>query len=207
MHGSTILVRPEQALPGRTTPLWVGNHYLSGHPLTGPYPVGLQRAYFAMGCFWGAERLFWQQDGVWLTAVGYQGGYTPNPHYEEVCSGMTGHAESVLVVFDPERIGYRQLLQLFWEQHDPAQGMRQKNDVGTQYRSAIFTCDDEQQRFAADSLQRYQQAMADAGDERAITTSIEPAPPFYFAEDEHQQYLAKHPNGYCSLGGIGVCLP
>ncbi len=207
MHGNRILVRPEQALPGRTTPRQVGVHLVNGRPLAGPYPAGLQRAYFAMGCFWGAERLFWQQPGVWVTAVGYQGGYTPNPHYDEVCSGMTGHAEAVLVVFDPERIGYRQLLRLFWEQHDPAQGMRQKNDVGTQYRSMIFTCDDQQQRLASHSLQNYQRAMAAAGDPRTITTGIVPAPPFYFAETEHQQYLASHPHGYCNLGGTGICLP
>ena len=164
-------------------------------------------AYFAMGCFWGVERLFWQQPGVVVTAAGYQGGYTPNPSYQEVCTGQTGHAESVLVVFDPAQISYADLLKLFWEQHDPAQGMRQGGDIGTQYRSVLFTTSAQQQAAAEASLQAFSSAMQQAGDARAITTQVLPAPTFYYAESYHQQYLARNPDGYCGLGGIGVCLP
>jgi peptide-methionine (S)-S-oxide reductase len=164
-------------------------------------------AYFAMGCYWGVERLFWQLPGVYSTAAGYCGGFTPNPTYQEVCTGKTGHAESVRVVFDPKIISYNDLLQQFWENHDPAQGMRQGGDIGTQYRSAIFTVTPEQASAAQESKKRFQQAMAQAGDRRDVTTSIEPATPFYYAEDDHQQYLYKNPQGYCSLGGIGVCMP
>ena len=160
-----------------------------------------------MGCYWGVERLFWQLPGVYSTAAGYAGGYTPNPTYREVCTGQTGHAEAVRVVFDPQIISYSDLLQHFWENHDPAQGMRQGNDIGSQYRSALFVLTPEQERDALASRDLFQQAMARAGDRRAITTAIEPATPFYYAEDDHQQYLYKNPRGYCNLGGIGVCLP
>ena len=170
-------------------------------------PEGMEVAIFAMGCFWGVERLFWQQQGVYSTAAGYSGGFTPNPTYREVCSGQTGHTEVVRVVFDPKIISYKQLLQVFWENHDPAQGMRQGGDVGTQYRSAIYTLTPEQQTAAESSLKRFQQAMNEAGDQRTITTEVVPALPFYYAEDDHQQYLYKNPEGYCGLGGIGVCLP
>jgi peptide-methionine (S)-S-oxide reductase len=170
-------------------------------------PEGMATAIFGMGCFWGVERLFWQQPGIYSTAAGYSGGYTPNPTYREVCSGQTGHAEVVRVVFDPQVISYRKLLQVFWENHDPAQGMRQGGDIGTQYRSAIYYLDAEQQAEAEQSLQAFQQAMDKAGDQRTITTEIAPALPFYYAEDDHQQYLHKNPGGYCGLGGIGVCLP
>ncbi|MEN3261477.1 peptide-methionine (S)-S-oxide reductase MsrA [Sodalis endosymbiont of Spalangia cameroni] len=170
-------------------------------------PDGMALAIFAMGCFWGVERLFWQQPGVYSTAAGYTGGYTPNPTYREVCSGQTGHAEAVRVVFDPQIIPYTALLGLFWQHHDPTQGMRQGDDIGSQYRSALFPQDDAQREAARASLAAFAQAMADAGDTRPITTALEPAAPFYYAEDEHQQYLHKHPDGYCALGGIGVCLP
>ncbi|MCR6555643.1 peptide-methionine (S)-S-oxide reductase MsrA, partial [Aeromonas sp. CPF2-S1] len=164
-------------------------------------------AWFGMGCFWGVERLFWQQPGVYSTAAGYQGGLTPNPTYKEVCSGLTGHAETVQVVFDPKVISYGDLVKLFWEHHDPAQGMRQGGDIGTQYRSVIFVGDDTQEAIAQQSLAAYQQAMTASGDGRTITTRILPLAPFYYAEDYHQQYLEKNPEGYCGLGGIGVCLP
>jgi peptide-methionine (S)-S-oxide reductase len=181
-------------------------HVVNQHSMT-HVPDNMEVAIFAMGCFWGVERLFWQQSGVYSTASGYCGGYTPNPTYREVCTGKTGHAEAVRVVFDPAEVSYTQLLQLFWENHNPAQGMRQGNDIGTQYRSALYTLTPEQDAAAKASYQRFQQAMREAGDNRAITTEIQPAGPFYYAEDEHQQYLHKNPHGYCGLGGIGVCLP
>ena len=195
---------PEQALPGREARMPVPNeHYVSGAPLKPPFPEGFQQAVFGLGCFWGAERRYWQTPGVFTTAVGYAGGITPNPTYEEVCSGRSGHAEVVLVVFDPERIGYAELLKVFWESHDPTQGMRQGNDIGTQYRSAIYTFGDEQQALAERSREEYQQALCTAG-YATITTEVKPAGPFYYAESFHQQYLAKVPNGYCGLGGTGV---
>lgn len=197
----------EQALPGRSTPLPVpAQHYVNGNALQGPFPAGLQRAIFALGCFWGAERRFWQQPGVWSTAVGYAGGLTPNPTYEEVCSGLTGHTEVVLVVFDPQQTTYQALLKVFWEAHNPTQGMRQGNDIGTQYRSAIYTLDAAQQAAAEASREAFQQALDQAG-LGPITSEIAPAGPFYYAEAYHQQYLAKNPGGYCGLGGTGVCLP
>ena len=197
----------EQALPGRSTPLPVpAQHYVNGNALQGPFPAGLQQAIFALGCFWGAERRFWQQPGVWSTAVGYAGGLTPNPTYEEVCSGLTGHTEVVLVVFDPQKTSYQALLKVFWEAHNPTQGMRQGNDIGTQYRSAIYTLDAAQQAAAEASREAFQQALDQAG-LGPITSEIAPAGPFYYAEAYHQQYLAKNPGGYCGLGGTGVCLP
>ncbi len=197
----------EQALPGRSTPLPVpAQHYVNGNALQGPFPAGLQQAIFALGCFWGAERRFWQQPGVWSTAVGYAGGLTPNPTYEEVCSGLTGHTEVVLVVFDPQKTSYQALLKVFWEAHNPTQGMRQGNDIGTQYRSAIYTLDAAQQAAAEASQEAFQQALDQAG-LGPITSEIAPAGPFYYAEAYHQQYLAKNPGGYCGLGGTGVCLP
>ena len=196
-----------EALPGRSEPLpTASTHYVSARPLKGPYPDNLQIAYFGLGCFWGAERLFWQTPGVWMTAVGYQGGITPNPTYQETCTGMTGHAETVLVAYDPEQVSYADLLRLFWESHDPTQGMRQGNDVGTTYRSAIYTTTDEQLSEALASKEAYETALMSAGRSR-ITTEIAPAPTFYFAEAEHQQYLAKNPNGYCGLQGTGVSCP
>ena len=197
----------EQALPGRAERMAVpATHHVNGNPLLPPFPAGLQQALFALGCFWGAERRFWQQPGVWSTAVGYAGGHTPNPTYEEVCSGLTGHTEVVLVVFDPQQISYAALLKVFWEAHNPTQGMRQGNDIGTQYRSAIY-CFDAAQRAAAEASQaQFQAELAKAG-LGAITTEIDDAPPFYYAEAYHQQYLAKNPGGYCGLGGTGVCLP
>ena len=198
---------PEQTLPGRAIKMPVPDkHHVNGHPLEGPYPAGLEQAVFAMGCFWGAERKFWEVPGVWTTAVGYAGGTTPNPTYEEVCSGMTGHTEVVLVVFDPAKTSYDALLKVFWENHDPTQGMRQGNDVGTQYRSAIYTYSPEQHRAAEASREAFQAQLAKAGF-GAVTTEIRNAPPFYFAEDYHQQYLAKNPWGYCGLGGTGVSCP
>ncbi|UJR55649.1 peptide-methionine (S)-S-oxide reductase MsrA [Dickeya zeae] len=203
----TQLIDKSDALPGRTTPMPVARlHVVNQHSMT-HVPDNMEVAIFAMGCFWGVERLFWQQSGVYSTASGYCGGYTPNPTYREVCTGKTGHAEAVRVVFDPAEVSYTQLLQLFWENHNPAQGMRQGNDIGTQYRSALYTLTPEQDAAAKASYQRFQQAMREAGDNRAITTEIQPAGPFYYAEDEHQQYLHKNPHGYCGLGGIGVCLP
>ena len=201
---SLELPTPEQALPGRQAAMPVADgHVVLGHPLRGPFPVGLQQAVFGLGCFWGAERRFWQQPGVWTTAVGYAGGHTPNPTYEEVCSGATGHTEVVLVVYDPAQIAYEALLRLFWESHDPTQGMRQGNDIGTQYRSAIYTFDDAQQAAAGRSRDVYAAALAAAG-YGPISTEIAAAGPFYYAEDYHQQYLAKNPAGYCGLGGTGV---
>ena len=192
----------ERALPGRDERMPVPReHFVNGRPLVGPFPDGLRQAVFGMGCFWGAERLFWQTDGVFTTAVGYAGGITRNPAYEEVCSGLTGHTEAVLVVYDPLEVGLDDLLKVFWEGHDPTQGMRQGNDVGTQYRSAIYL--DEGLESAEASRGRYQEALTAAG-YGAITTEIEAAPPFYYAEPYHQQYLAKVPNGYCGLGGTGV---
>jgi peptide-methionine (S)-S-oxide reductase len=193
-----------EALPGRPESMPVPNeHYVNGAPLKPPFPQGYQQAVFGLGCFWGAERLYWQTPGVYTTAVGYAGGITPNPTYEEVCSGRTGHTEVVLVVFDPTKVSYQDLLKIFWESHDPTQGMRQGNDRGTQYRSAVYTFDDQQQEQAERSSESYQRALTAAG-HGAITTEIAPAGPFYYAESFHQQYLAKVPNGYCGIGGTGV---
>ena len=193
-----------QALPGRAVALPVPDrHYVNGHPLVPPFPAGMQEAVFGMGCFWGAERLFWQLPGVYSTAVGYAGGLTPNPTYKEVCSGLTGHTEVVRVIFDTAMTSYEDLVQVFWEHHNPTQGMRQGGDVGTQYRSALYTHGAEQARLARESLDRYQQRISAAGF-GAITTEIREAPVFYYAEDYHQQYLAKNPDGYCGLGGCGV---
>lgn len=201
------MIFPEQALPGRPTPIVVpGPHRVLGTTLAPPFPAGTEQALFAMGCFWGAERKFWEAPGVFTTAVGYAGGYTPNPTYEEVCSGRTGHAEAVLCVFSPSLISYEALLRIFFESHDPTQGMRQGNDVGTQYRSAIYTADPAQQEAAGAALDRYQQAYSDAG-YGPVTTEVAPAPAFYYAESYHQQYLAANPGGYCGLGGTGVTLP
>jgi peptide-methionine (S)-S-oxide reductase len=205
----TRMIAAGEALPGRQTPMPVpARHEVLGGPLTPPYPEGTQVADFAMGCFWGAGRKFWQTPGVVSTAVGYEGGFTPNPTYEEVCSGRTGHAEAVRVVFDPAKVSYGDLLKVFWESHDPTQGMRQGNDMGTQYRSAIFYNSPEQQEAALQSRDSYQKKLAEAG-YREITTEIVPATEFYFAEDYHQQYLsdAKNPYGYCGLGGTGVTCP
>jgi peptide-methionine (S)-S-oxide reductase len=199
--------RPEQALPGRETPMPVPEtHFVNGHRITPPFADGLEQAIFGMGCFWGAERKFWQAPGVYSTAVGYAGGYTPNATYKEVCSGMTGHTEVVLVVFDPKVTSYDEVLRLFWENHDPTQGMRQGNDVGTQYRSAIYTTSPAQRRTADASRAAYQERLAAAG-YGPITTEIADAPEFFYAEDYHQQYLAKNPNGYCGIGGTGVSCP
>lgn len=196
-----------QALPGRSEPLPVAEtHFVNGNRLVPPYPAGMRMALFGLGCFWGAERVFWQTQGVYTTAVGYAGGSTPNPSYQEVCSGATGHNEVVRVVYAPEAIGYGQLLGIFWEAHNPTQGMRQGNDVGTQYRSGIYTYDNEQSRAAHSSLNEYNDCLAQAG-HGVITTEIIDAPEFYFAEDYHQQYLAKNPGGYCGLGGTGVSCP
>ena len=202
------MVAPEDALPGRSEPLRVTNrHAVNGAPLQGPFPQGSEVAYFGLGCFWGAERAFWQTPGVISTAVGYQGGTTPNPTYDEVCSGATGHTEAVQVVFDPDQISYPELLKVFWEGHDPTQGLRQGNDVGTQYRSAIYTTSDAQQAAAEASRDRYGEALERSGHSAAISTEITEAGPFYYAEDYHQQYLHKVPNGYCGLGGTGVSCP
>jgi peptide-methionine (S)-S-oxide reductase len=198
------LPRPDQALPGRSTTMPIPDeHFVNGHPIAPPFPAGLEQAVFGMGCFWGAERKFWQAPGVYSTAVGYAGGYTPNATYKEVCSGMTGHTEVVLVVFDPKVTSYDAMLRLFWENHDPTQGMRQGNDVGTQYRSAVYTFSPEQAAAARASRDAYQDRLTAAGYGR-ITTEITEAPPFFYAEDYHQQYLAKNPNGYCGIGGTGV---
>ena len=201
------MIAPEEALPGREEPIPTAtHHFVSGRPLKGPYPEKAETCYFGMGCFWGAERLFWQVPGVWVTAVGYQGGYTPNPTYEEVCSGRTGHAETVMVVFEPDKVAFEELLRLFWESHDPTQGMRQGNDIGTQYRSAIYTTTPEQLDAALRSKEAYERALK-AREMGPITTEIREAPPFYFAEEYHQQYLAKNPGGYCGLRGTGVPCP
>ncbi|HDP89281.1 MAG TPA: peptide-methionine (S)-S-oxide reductase MsrA [Thioalkalivibrio sp.] len=197
----------EEALPGRDTPMPVaGTHAVNGHPTVPPFPAGLQQALFGLGCFWGAERRFWEQPGVYSTAVGYAGGHTPNPTYREVCTGMTGHNEVVLMIFDPGVVSYEDLLRVFWEAHDPTQGMRQGNDVGTQYRSGIYTFTAEQTERTQASRTRYQAALTAAG-QGTITTEIREAPPFYYAEDYHQQYLAKNPGGYCGLGGTGIPCP
>ncbi|GMG83356.1 peptide-methionine (S)-S-oxide reductase MsrA [Paralimibaculum aggregatum] len=196
-----------RALPGRAEPIPTAEmHFVNGRPLKGPFPEGLERAVFAMGCFWGVERKFWTRPGVWVTAVGYVAGETPNPTYREVCSGQTGHTEAVLVVFDPAGISYAELLRLFWEGHDPTQGMRQGNDVGTQYRSGIYTMDDGQRAAAEASKAGYQTELSRAGHGQ-ITTEILPAAEFFYAEDYHQQYLAKNPGGYCGVGGTGVSCP
>lgn len=196
-----------EALPGRPEPIPTDEvHYVNGRPLKGEHPDGFQTAVFAMGCFWGVERVFWSLPGVWVTAAGYAGGHTPNPTYEEVCSGRTGHAEVVQVVYNPAEISYEQLLKTFWENHDPTQGMRQGGDVGTQYRSAIYVADEGQRRAAEASREAYQQALRARG-LGPITTEIEPMPPFYFAEGYHQAYLAKNPGGYCGIGGTGVTCP
>jgi peptide-methionine (S)-S-oxide reductase len=195
------------ALPGRAAPIPTAErHFVSGNQLKGPYPDGMAKAVFGLGCFWGAERKFWQLDGVWATAVGYAGGLTPNPTYDEVCSGRTGHNEVVLVVFDPKRVSYEMLLKAFWESHDPTQGMRQGNDVGSQYRSGIYVFDEGQRAAALAAKAAYERALKAQG-YGPVTTEIVDAGPFYFAEDYHQQYLAKNPAGYCGLGGTGVACP
>ena len=197
----------ETALPGRAQPVRTDEvHYVNGRPLKGPHPEGFETAIFGMGCFWGVERVFWQLPGVWVTAAGYAGGYTPNPTYEEACSGRTGHAEVVQVVFNPHETSYGELLKVFWENHDPTQGMRQGNDIGTTYRSAVYYLNDAQRAEAEASRDAYQAALRKAG-RGDITTEIAPAGPFYFAEDYHQAYLAKNPGGYCGIGGTGVTCP
>jgi peptide-methionine (S)-S-oxide reductase len=199
--------RPGEALPGRAETMQVPErHFVDGNRIVPPLPDGHEVADLALGCFWGAERIFWKLPGVYATAVGYQGGETPNPTYREVCTGRTGHAEVVRVIYDPRRISYAELLRVFWEAHDPTQGMRQGNDVGTQYRSAIYTHGDEQARLARASLAAYQEALRGAG-QGPITTELRPAPAFYYAEEYHQQYLAKNPDGYCGIGGTGVSCP
>jgi peptide-methionine (S)-S-oxide reductase len=205
---STAMPTRDQAPTGRSVPIPTAKtHFINGHPLKGPYPEGLESAMFGMGCFWGVERKFWELgDGVYVTAAGYAAGFTPNPTYEEVCSGRTGHNEVVLVVFDPKKISYERLLKTFWESHDPTQGMRQGNDAGTQYRSGIYAFTPTQRRAAEASKAMYEKALA-AKRFGAVTTEILDAPPFYFAEDYHQQYLAKNPSGYCGLGGTGVSCP
>jgi peptide-methionine (S)-S-oxide reductase len=203
----SVLPAPEDALPGRSEAMAVPSaHFVLGTPLEPPFPAGMERALFAMGCFWGAERLFWKLDGVYTTAVGYAAGHTPNPTYQEVCTGATGHAEVVLVVFDPRRLTYDDLLRIFWENHDPTQGMRQGNDSGTQYRSGVYPASDSQLAAAESSRQRYQTELANRGF-NAVTTEIVTHPEFFYAEGYHQQYLAKNPDGYCGLGGTGVACP
>jgi len=205
--GNPVMVTEQDALPGRTETIRVpAAHEVLGTPLLPPFPEGLEQIVVGMGCFWGAERMFWTQPGVWTTAVGYAGGFTRNPLYEEVCTGRTGHTEVVLAVFDPAVTSYGEMLRVFWEGHDPTQGFRQGNDVGTQYRSAIFWADDRQRRLAEESAGMFQQALDVAGAGR-ITTEIAEAGPFFYAEGYHQQYLAKNPNGYCGLGGTGVSCP
>ncbi len=208
MFGRTPrMIEADEALPGRSVAMPVAEaHHVTGRPLTPPWPDGAQVAVFGMGCFWGAERMFWQTPGVITTTVGYAGGFTPNPTYREVCSGRTGHAEVVLVVFDPDQVSYDTLLRVFWEGHDPTQGMRQGNDVGTQYRSAVHASDPAQLAAALASRDAYQQQL-DAAGHGTITTEIVPAPEFFYAEDDHQQYLSKNPGGYCGLGGTGVSCP
>ncbi|HEY0253724.1 MAG TPA: peptide-methionine (S)-S-oxide reductase MsrA [Kofleriaceae bacterium] len=204
----TQLPTPEQALPGSNQPIQIGEkHFVNGNRIVAPFPDGMKQAVFGLGCFWGAERKFYQTPGVYSTAVGYAGGYTPNATYEEVCSGKTGHTEVVLVVYDPKKVSFEQLLKVFWESHDPTQGMRQGNDTGTQYRSAIYTSDPEQLKAAQASREMYQAQLKKAGHSSEITTEIKDAPPFYYAEDYHQQYLGKNPGGYCGLGGTGVSCP
>lgn len=202
-----LLPKSNEALPGRTEPMQVANrHYVNKQPIKPPFPQGSETAVFGLGCFWGAERKFWQVADVHTTAVGYAGGFTPNPTYREVCSGMTGHTEAVLVEYDPKAVSFERLLKVFWESHDPTQGMRQGNDVGTQYRSAIYTFDDTQLKTALASRDAYQLMLRQAG-YGEITTEIQPAATFFYAEDDHQQYLAKNPHGYCGLGGTGVLCP
>ncbi len=204
MRKPAALPSAEEALPGRDTPVPVpSRHHVNGNPLTPPFPEGMEVADFGLGCFWGAERKFWKVPGVWTTMVGYQGGHTPNPTYEEVCSGRTGHTEAVRVVYDPAKVRYEDLLRVFWEAHDPTQGMRQGNDVGTQYRSAIYTHSEAQRAAAEASRASYQSRLQQAGF-GPVTTELREAPPFYYAEDYHQQYLSKNPAGYCGLGGTGV---
>ncbi len=203
----TELPAAAEALPGRSERMPVpSRHFVNGHPVAPPFPAGLETAMFGLGCFWGAERKFWQLPGVYSTAVGYSAGFTPNPTYSEVCTGMTGHNEVVRVVFDPVAVGYGDLLAVFWESHDPTQGMRQGNDIGTQYRSGIYTCSSEQKHAAIESRNRYQQALEASGFGR-VTTEILEASEFYYAEEYHQQYLAKNPGGYCGLGGTAVSYP
>ncbi len=203
----STLPTPDEALPGRSQPMAVpARHFVNGNPLQPPFPTGMETAVFGLGCFWGAERKFWQQSGVYTTAVGYAAGVTPNPNYMEVCTGKTGHNEVVLVVFDPKVVSYEDLLKVFWESHNPSQGMRQGNDTGTQYRSGIYTYSASQRQLAEASLASYQQALKSQGFGE-ITTEILDAPEFYYAEEYHQQYLAKNPNGYCGLGGTKVCYP
>ncbi len=205
LHQKSQMPAPDQALQGRNEAMQISaHHYVNGNPLQAPFPGNMQQALFGLGCFWGAEQKFWQAAGVFSTAVGYAAGYTPNPTYEDVCSGRTGHNEVVLVVFDPQTISYEKLLALFWESHDPTQGMQQGNDVGTQYRSGIYCFDGEQRLKAEVSREEYQRLLGKAG-YRGITTEIIEAPDFYYAEEYHQQYLAKNPGGYCGLGGTGVC--
>ena len=204
----TTIPNAKEAMTGRDHPIPTAEtHFVNGAPLKGPYPEGAETALFGLGCFWGAEQLFWQTPGVWVTAAGYAGGFTPNPTYQETCTGMTGHTEVVLVVFDPNKFSYEELLALFWESHDPTQGMRQGKDNGTQYRSAIYTFSAEQKKAAQASRKRYQKALNDAGKQAEITTEILKAPEFYYAEEYHQQYLAKNPSGYCGIGGTGVSCP
>ncbi|MBU6210964.1 MAG: peptide-methionine (S)-S-oxide reductase MsrA [Gammaproteobacteria bacterium] len=204
MSVKTRMIDPSMALPGRSTPMPVpATHFVNGAALQPPFPAGSEEGVFGLGCFWGAERLFWKMPGVLSTSVGYAGGYTPNPTYEEVCSGRTGHAEVVRVIFDPARIRYVDLLKAFWERHDPTQGMRQGNDIGTQYRSVIFYTSASQRMAAEATRDRYQRGLGERG-LGSITTEILPAPTYFYAEDYHQQYLAKNPNGYCGLGGTGV---
>lgn len=206
-RGKSRMPDPDTALPGRPEPMaGPARHDVKGTPLVPPFPAGLEQAVFGMGCFWGAERKFWEADGVYTTAVGYAGGLTPNPTYDEVCSGKTGHTEVVLVVFDPEQTSYEDMLRTFWENHDPTQGMRQGNDAGTQYRSAVYTHSEAQQKAAEASRDAYQKMLAQAG-LGPITTEIRPAPDFYYAEGYHQQYLEKNPYGYCGIGGTGVSCP
>jgi peptide-methionine (S)-S-oxide reductase len=201
------LLPAEAVLPGRAAPMPVPDaHFINGHPIKAPFPAGLEQAVFGLGCFWGAERLFWKLPGVYSTAVGYAGGQTKNPSYEEVCSGFTNHTEAVLVVFDPKKIGYEEILKAFWEGHDPTQGMRQGNDAGTQYRSAIYTYGADQMKAALASKDAFQKSLQKSGF-GTISTEIREAPEFYYAEDYHQQYLGKNPNGYCGLGGTGVSCP
>jgi peptide-methionine (S)-S-oxide reductase len=203
----TTLPSPEDALPGRDAAMPVpATHFVNGRPLIGPFPEGIEQIVLGLGCFWGAERIFWELPGVYTTAVGYAGGLTPNPTYEEVCSGRTGHTEAVLVAYDPAQVSIEEILKTFWEGHDPTQGMRQGNDVGTQYRSAIYTTTDAQRVAAEASRDRYAAALKGSG-HGEITTEIAPAGPFFYAEDYHQQYLAKNPNGYCGIGGTGVSCP
>ena len=204
---SATMVQPDEALSGRDEPMPVpARHEVLGTPIAPPFPEGLEQAIFGLGCFWGAERVFWREPGVYTTAVGYSGGFTPNPTYEEVCSGLTGHNEVVRIVFDPAAVAYAELLRVFWESHDPTQGMRQGNDVGTQYRSAVYVTSDAQREAALASREAYQRKLGDAGYDE-ITTEIADSGDFYYAEDYHQQYLAKNPNGYCGLGGTGVSCP